>query len=61
MKNDEFKNKVFLITYGIVLFVLLLNYQWVFELLGVIGKILLPFIIGLITAFILNVLMKMII
>lgn len=60
MKNEEFKNKFFLITYGVILFVLLMNYQWVFELLGVIGKILLPFVIGLIMAFILNVLMKMI-
>ena len=60
MKNEDFKSKILLITYGVVLFVLLMNYQWVFNILSVIGKILLPFIIGGIIAFILNVLMKMI-
>ncbi len=60
MKSEEFKSKILLITYGIILFVFTLNYQWIFNLLGIIGKILLPFIIGGIIAFILNVLMKMI-
>lgn len=57
--NKEFKNKILLITYGVILFVLLMNYQWVFDLLGVLVKILLPFIIGGIIAFILNVIVKM--
>jgi hypothetical protein len=60
MKKDEFKDKIFLVTYGIILFVLLMNYQWVFDLFGVVVKVLLPFIVGLVIAFILNVLMKMI-
>jgi predicted PurR-regulated permease PerM len=60
MKKDEFKDKIFLVTYGIILFVLLMNYQWVFDLFGVVVKALLPFIVGLVIAFILNVLMKMI-
>ena len=58
MRNDEFKNKIILITYAVVLFVLLMNYQWVIGFLGLLGKILLPFIIGAIIAFILNVIMK---
>lgn len=60
MKKEEFKDKIFLITYGIILFVLLMNYQWVFDFIGVLGKILLPFIIGSVIAFTLNVLMKII-
>ncbi len=58
MKEEDFKKYFWLITYGIVLFVLLMNSGWIFEFLGIIGKILLPFIIGGIIAFILNVLMK---
>lgn len=60
MKKEEFKDIIFLITYAIILFVLLSNYEWVFSLLGVVIKVLLPFIIGGIMAFILNVLMKII-
>lgn len=60
MKNEEFKNKFILITYGVLLFVLMMNRAWVFDLLGLLGKILLPFAIGVIIAFILNVLMKII-
>lgn len=60
MKNEEFKSKFILITYGVLLFVLMMNRTWVFDLLGLLGKILLPFAIGVIIAFILNVLMKII-
>ncbi len=59
MKDKDFKNKILLITYGVVLFVCLMNYQRMFSFLGIIGKLLLPFVIGGIIAFILNVLVKM--
>lgn len=58
MKKEDFKSKILLITYGVTLFVLLMNYQWVFDVLGFVGKIILPFIIGAITAFVINVLMN---
>ena len=29
MMNKEMKNKLLLVTYAIVLFVILLNYQWI--------------------------------
>ena len=58
VKKEDFKSKVLLITYGVVLFVLLMNYQWVFDLLCFVGKIILPFVIGIIIAFVINVLMK---
>ncbi len=60
MEKKEFKSKLLLITYGVILFVFLMNYQWVGNILGMIGKVLLPFIIGSIIAFILNVLVNMI-
>lgn len=59
MKVKEFKDKLILITYGVVLFVLLMNYQWIGNVLRFLGTVLLPFIIGFIIAFILNVLIKM--
>lgn len=58
MKEKEFKDKLFLITYGIILFVLLINYKWLFSLFNVVTKILSPFIIGIICAMILNVLVN---
>ncbi len=60
MTKKEFKDKLLLITYAIVLFVVLLNYQWVGGVLKDLFKLLLPFIIGGIVAFILNVLVKLI-
>ncbi len=59
MKTKDFKDKLFLITYGVILFVLLMNYQWIGNVLRFLGTILLPFIIGFIIAYILNVLIKM--
>lgn len=58
MTEKEMKDKIFLVTYGIILFVLLLNYKWFFELLGIITQILMPFIIGLVIALLLNVLVN---
>lgn len=56
--EKELKNKFMLLTYGIILFVFLINYQWLVN----IGKFLLdlfsPFIIGAIIALILNVLVN---
>ena len=56
--NKSFKEKLLLITYGVVLFVLLMNYQWIINLFGFVGKLIMPFIIGAIIAFVLNVLVK---
>lgn len=56
--EKEMKNKFMLLTYGIILFVLLINYQWLINA----GKFLLdlfsPFIVGAIIALILNVLVN---
>ena len=57
--NKEMKNKLLLVTYAIVLFVLLLNYQWIISFLGTIGNVMMPFIIGAVIAFILNVIVNM--
>ena len=59
MNNKTMKEKMFLITYAIILFVILINYQWIFSSLAFLGQLFLPFIIGTIMAFVLNVLMKM--
>ena len=59
MDSKEMKNKVFLITYGVILFVLLMNYQWIGVVFKFVGTALLPFIIGFVIAFMLNVLIKM--
>ena len=60
MEKDEFKSKILLITYAVILFVVCVNYKWIFKAIGFIFKVFLPFIIGGILAFILNVLMKMV-
>jgi len=57
--KKEFKDKIILLTYGIILFVLLMNYNWIGNFFGYVGKVLSPFIIGFIMAFMLNVLVKM--
>lgn len=57
--NKEMKNKLLLVTYAIVLFVILLNYQWIISFLGTIGNVMMPFIIGAVIAFILNVIVNM--
>ena len=59
MMNKEMKNKLLLVTYAIVLFVVLLNYQWIISFLGTIGNVMMPFIIGTVIAFILNVIVNM--
>lgn len=59
MRSKEFKDKFILITYAVLLFVFLMNYDWMSTIIGFIMKILWPFIIGFIIAFMLNVLVKM--
>lgn len=56
--SKSFKEKLLLITYGVVLFVLLMNYKWIVNILNFIGNLISPFIIGAIIAFVLNVLVK---
>lgn len=58
MIKKDFKDKILLITYGVLLFVFLLNYKWIGNILGYLFNITLPFIIGIIIAFILNVIVK---
>lgn len=58
MAKKDFKDKILLITYGVLLFVFLLNYRWIGNILGYLFNIALPFIIGIIIAFILNVIVK---
>ncbi len=58
MNEKEFKNKIFLITYGVILFVLLMNYKWLFSAFSVLAKVLAPFVVGIIFAMILNVLVN---
>lgn len=58
MNEKEFKNKIFLITYGVILFVLLMNYKWLFSVFSVLAKVLAPFVVGIIFAMILNVLVN---
>ena len=60
MTKKDFKDKILLITYAIILFVCLMNYSWLADILKNLFKLFLPFIIGSIIAFILNVLVKMI-
>lgn len=60
MENKKFKYNLFLITYGVLLFVILNNYKWFGNFLGFFGKIFSPFIIGIVIAFILNVLINII-
>lgn len=59
LKKDLFKEKLILITYGVVLFVLLINYEWLIKGIGFLGNVFLPFIIGLFVALILNVFVSM--
>ncbi len=59
MTKKEFKDKLLLITYAVVLFVCLLNYRWIGSFIGFLGNIFFPFIIGIIIAFILNVIVNM--
>lgn len=58
LKDKKVREKILLITYGIVLFVLLINYNWLFKFLNVLCKAITPFILGFVIAFVLNVLVK---
>ncbi len=58
MDKGTFKQKMLLLTYGIVLFVFLLNYNWIVNIIKYIWNVCTPFIYGGIIAFILNVLVN---
>lgn len=58
MKSKSFKEKMILITYGIVLFVLLFNYSWLLSITKIMINVLVPFVVGGILAFIINVLVN---
>ena len=57
--TKEFKDKLILITYGIVLFILLTNYKVIFEFINKLITISTPFIIGAIIAYVLNIIINM--
>lgn len=59
-KNYEDKKVLFYITYTILLLIAVYNYMAVFTLIGLVLNLLLPFILGISIAFILNVLLKII-
>lgn len=54
----EFKEKMLLITYGIVLFIIVYNYRLFFGFIGKLLKICTPFFIGLVMAYVLNILVR---
>ncbi len=56
--DKKLKEKLLIITYAIVLFVFLLNYKWIGNILKYLWNILTPLIYGGIFAFILNVLIN---
>lgn len=56
--SKEFKERMILVTYGIVLFIVLLNIHMFGNVLSFLSNILAPFITGMIMAFILNVLVN---
>ena len=58
--SKEFKNCFWLMTYGIVLLVFLVNYSWLISIAKFLYGLFAPFIIGAIIALILNVLVKLI-
>ena len=60
MDKKVFKQRLLLITYAVVLFVLLMNYHWVVNIFKYFWNICTPFIYGGIIAFILNVLVNII-
>ena len=58
MDKKVFKDRFLLVTYAIVLFVFLLNYNWIINIFKYLIHIFTPFIYGGIIAFILNVLVN---
>ena len=58
MENKSFKEKLLLITYAILLFVFLINYKWIGNIIKYMWNVLTPLIYGGIFAFILNVLVN---
>lgn len=56
--EKELKNKFMLVTYIFILGLLLINYQWLGNVLNTITNVLSPFITGAIIAFVLNVIIN---
>ena len=52
------KNRILLITYGVVLFLFIYNYQWLVNIIKFLFNLFSPFIVGGVIALILNVLVK---
>ena len=58
--EKELKNKFMLVTYIFILGLLLINYQWLGNVLNTITNVLSPFITGAIIAFVLNVIINIV-
>ena len=56
-KKEDFKKILFIITYAIVLFAVVMNLQKSLEIIGWVLKLIMPFIVGFSLAFIINVIM----
>ena len=56
--EKDLRNKFMLLTYGIVLFVFLINYKWIVNIFTFLLELFSPFIIGAIIALILNVIVN---
>ena len=56
--EKEMKNRILLITYGVVLFLFIYNYQWLVNIVKFLFNLFSPFIVGGVIALILNVLVK---
>lgn len=54
--EKEMKNRLILVTYGIVLFLCIFNYHWIVNIIKFLFNLFSPFIIGAIIALMLNVL-----
>lgn len=55
MDKGKLKNYLIIITYGIVLFIVLMHFSHVLRLLGIVYKVFIPVIYGLIIAFLINI------
>ena len=57
--NKELKDKLLLVTYGVILFIILTNYKIVLEAISKLYSVFYPFIIGMIIAYILNIIVNL--
>ena len=56
--EKSFREKLLLITYTVALLALILNFEWVFNVLGTLVGVIKPVLWGIALAFLLNLLME---